>query len=253
MRALLLATALSVAPMASGVGVARAADANDPTRNVAARASRAGDEAARAGVQARLLAAAAERPGDYVAQVEAAEVLLHFADRLRNERKIRSDLDGEQDDAYRQQQADWAEQGLPYAERALELADGVDERARAERVIGELYAHRITGMISGMINGPRARRHIGRALELAPDDPECNRAIGLMYLHNPPISGGDLPKAVETFERCSEALEDDRCLVLLAMAHRKREDLEAAREAARAALARDPQSEDAKLLLEELE
>jgi len=203
-------------------------------------------------LSARAFEAARQSPESFVAQLEAAEVLLSFADRLRNERKIRSDLDGALDDEYRAQQAAWAERALPYAELALEHASDDAERAQAERVIGELYAHRITGMISGMINGPRARRHIGRALELAPDDPECKRAIGLMYLHNPPISGGDVKKAIETFEGCAAELPDDRCLVLLSMAHRKHDDLEAARAAARAALDRDPGSVEAKLLLAEL-
>jgi tetratricopeptide (TPR) repeat protein len=201
----------------------------------------------------RAFAAARERPESFAAQIEPAELLLSFANRLRNERKIRSDMSDADDDEYRAQQADWAERAIPYAERALELAADDAERAQAERVLGELYAHRITGMISGMINGPRARRHIGRALDLAPDDPECNRAIGLMYLHNPPISGGDVEKAITTFEGCAASLPDDRCLVLLSMAYRKHGDLASARTAARAALERDPESVDARMLLEELE
>jgi tetratricopeptide (TPR) repeat protein len=242
----------AVAAALAGVLGVGAAAAGEPADAAAAQAVHGAHAAANAGLQARLLAAANERPDDFEAQIAAAELLLDFANHLRNERKIRSDLPDDQDDAYRQQQADWAEQALPRAERALELAADDAQQAHAERVLGELYAHRITGMISGMINGPRARRHIGRALELAPDDPEAQRAIGLMYLHNPPISGGDLPKAVETFERCAESLPDERCLVLLAMAHRKRDDLVAARVAAQAALARDPESAEAKLLLEEL-
>jgi tetratricopeptide (TPR) repeat protein len=74
-----------------------------------------------------------------------------------------------------------------------------------------------------------------------------------MYLNNPRISGGNVPKAIETFESCSGALpEDDRCPVLLAMAWRKEGDPERARKAAREALRRNPESRDAKLLLGEL-
>jgi len=202
--------------------------------------------------QTQLLARADQHPESYSAQLNAAEGLLRLADRLRNERKIRSDLGRERDKEYRAQQATWAEQAIPAAQRALDLARDDAQRAQAERVLGELYSHRITGMISGMINGPRAKRHIGRALELEPTDPECNRAIGLMYLHNPPITGGNLTKAIETFERCAKEIPDERCLVLLAMAHRKDGNLVAAREAAQAALARNPESVDAQLLLQEL-
>ncbi|HKJ23611.1 MAG TPA: tetratricopeptide repeat protein, partial [Myxococcota bacterium] len=204
-------------------------------------------------MSAQAFAEASAHPDSFEAQLEAAELPLSFANRLRNERKIRTDLDPALDEEYRAQQADWADRAIPRAELALELASDDAERAQAERVLGELYSHRITGMISGMINGPRARRHIGRALELAPDDPECNRAIGLMYLHNPPITGGDVDKAIETFQGCADALPDDRCLVLLSMAYRKHGDLDEARATARKALERDPSSVDAKLLLAELE
>ena len=203
--------------------------------------------------QIQLLARAERQPESYRAQLDAAEGLLRLADRLRNERKIRSDLGRKRDKEYRAQQAAWAAEAIPEAERSLDLARDDAERAQAERVLGELYSHRITGMISGMINGPRAKRHIGRALDLDPTDPECNRAIGLMYLHNPPITGGNLTKAVATFERCAQQIPDERCLVLLSMAHRKAGDRVAAREAAEAALERNPESTDAKLLLQELQ
>jgi len=203
-------------------------------------------------VQSRLRDAALAAPESFETQLAAAEAYLVGADRLRNERKIVSDMPDAQDAEYREYQALWADEALPLAEHALELASSDAQRAQAERVIGELYAHKITGMISGMMNGPRARRHIGRALELAPDDPECNRAIGLMYLNNPPISGGDVPKAIETFSQCAETLPDDRCLLLLSMAYRKDDQPERARGAAEAALARNPDSQVARLLLAEL-
>jgi len=192
------------------LGAPPRADAADPIESAVMQARRASDSAVLEAQRARIFEAASARPDSYAAQLASAELLLSFADELRNERKIRSDLDGDLNDSYRAQQADWARRAVPVAERARDLAADDAERAQAERVLGELYAHQITGMISGFVNGPRARRHIGRALELAPDDPECNRAIGLMYLHNPPISGGDVPRAIETFERCSELLQDDR-------------------------------------------
>ncbi|MBW2314444.1 MAG: hypothetical protein JRH10_09660 [Deltaproteobacteria bacterium] len=242
---LILAIALAAVP--------RGAAAIDPMENAAARARQTSDSAALQALQARLSQTAQAQPESSKAQLDLAELYLTYANRLRNERKIRSDLPSDQDKAFRAQQAEWAAQAIPSAESARDLAVNDAERAQAERVLGELYAHRITGMISGMINGPRARRHIGRSLELAPDDPECNRAIGLMYLNNPPFTGGDVPKAVETFTGCAEAIRDDRCLVLLAMAYRKQGNLEAARGAAQAALDRDPASAAATMMLEELQ
>jgi hypothetical protein len=227
----------------AGVAVVANAGADGPERVAA-------DLAGLRAHQAERLEAARLDPDGFEAQLAAAEGLLRGADRLRNERKIRDDMPDGQEAEYRAAQKRWSEEAMPFAERARALAGDDAQRAQAERVIGELYAHQITGMISGMLNGPRARRHIGNALELAPDDPECQRAIGLMYLNNPPISGGDVPKAIETFGRCAAESEDERCLVLLAMSHRKAGDPAQAREAAAAALERDPDSMEAKLLLE---
>lgn len=231
----------------------RGARADELSEAASVRDALTHDPAQLEALRTRAFDEANREPDSFQAQIEAAELLLSFANRLRNERKIRTDLSDEQDHEYRSQQADWAAQALPRAEQALTLAADDAQRAHAERVIGELYAHRITGMVSGFVNGPRAKSHISRALELAPNDPECKRAIGLMYLNNPPISGGNVDKAIETFQGCAARLPDDRCLVLLSMAYRKDDDLDAARAAARSALERDPQSVDAKMLLAELD
>ncbi|NNL66978.1 MAG: hypothetical protein HKP30_12095, partial [Myxococcales bacterium] len=190
------------------------------------------DYGALGAVETRARERALAEPDDFDAQLAGAEVGLVVANRLRLERKIVGDMPDDRNDAYRDMQAQWAEDVLPFAERALELAGDDAQRAQAERVLGELYAHKIRGMLTGMVNGPRARRHIGRALDLAPEDPECQRAIGLMYLNNPPISGGDVSKAIETFRSCAEALPDERCVVLLAMSYRKAGRLDEARDTA---------------------
>ena len=116
--------------------------------------------------------------------------------------------------------------GLPYAEKARKLARTNSERARAERLIGELYVHQIDGAIAGFLNGPKALSHIRNALGLDPEDPECNRAQGLMFLYNPPINGGDVDRAIETFRGCLEKVSDsDEYYVLLSLAFRKKEKL----------------------------
>lgn len=228
------------------------ARAGDPLAASLEAARRAGDDAALAAVQQRLYQRALERAGSFDAQVAAAEACLARADRLRNERKLAS-LPDDVADAHREQQAAWADEGMPFAGRAAELAADDAERARAEQVLGELHAHKITGMLSGMWNGPRARGHLEKALALAPDDPHARRAIGLMYLFNPPISGGDVPRAIETFRDCAADLPgDERCAVLLGMAYRKHGEPARAAEAAREALRRNPESRDARLLLEDL-
>jgi tetratricopeptide (TPR) repeat protein len=226
------------------------ARAADPLQASLEAARRASDDAALAAVQQRLHQRALERTESFEAQIAAAEAYLARADRLRNERKLAA-LPDDVAHAHREQQAAWADAAMPFARRAEALAADDAQRAQAERVLGELHAHKITGMLSGMWNGPRARGHLERALELAPDDPRSRRAIGLMYLFNPPISGGDVPRAIETFQGCAADLpEDDRCPVLLGMAFRKHGEPARAAEAAREALRRNPESRDARLLLE---
>ena len=59
---------------------------------------------------------------------------------------------------------------MPHAETARRLARTKSERARAERLIGELYVHQIDGPLAGFLNGPRALSHIRNALALDPED-----------------------------------------------------------------------------------
>jgi tetratricopeptide (TPR) repeat protein len=163
-------------------------------------------------------------------------------------------VDGKTDEQLQREEAELATAGLVYAERAVELAMTDSETSRAHRAMGELYSHQITGMISGMRNGPKAKVHIELALDLTPDDPECMRAIALMYLHNPPISGGDVPRAIETFSACAAlAPESDVYPVLLAMAYRKSNEPAKAREAASHALKLNPKNRDAQAILDALE
>jgi tetratricopeptide (TPR) repeat protein len=200
-----------------------------------------------------LLHTAEAHPDSYADQFWAAEACRLHATALRNQRYIK-DLSGKVKDAVREHQAELGKTGLPFAERALELAKTDAEKAQAHRVIAELYTHRITGMISGMRFGSSAKQHLDQALSLAPDDPECRRTQGIMYLHNPPINGGDIPRAIEVFAKLSQEVpHSDIYPVLLAMAYRKHDEPEKAGEAAKQALRINADNQDAQALTESLE
>ena len=234
------------------LGAAFAWSESSPYDDVLA-AHKAFDNEAFATAHKRVVAVGDSHMDDFEAQQAAAESFRLWATRIRNERHTRP-MDGETDEQLRREEAELATAGLAYAERAAELAKTDSETSRAHRAMGELYSHQITGMISGMRNGPKAKLHIEKALGLTPDDPECMRAIALMYLHNPPISGGDVPRAIETFSTCAaRAPESDIYPVLLAMAYRKAKDPAKAREAASLALKLNPNNRDAQALLEALE
>lgn len=184
-------------------------------------ARKAGDEARMEALRTALAESAGKEKESFQVQWDAAECFRISATDLRTRRQA-NNLEGKEAKEMKEQQAKWAAQGLVYGERALALAKSEAEIAAAHRVVAELYANSITSMVGGFKNGPKARNHMDEAMKRTPEDPECQRAIGIMYLNNPPISGGDLPKAIETFSRCHELKPDnDEYMVMLAMAYQK--------------------------------
>lgn len=86
-----------------------------------------------------------------------------------------------------------------------------------------------------------------------PKNPEARRAIGLMYLYNPAINGGDPKKAAETFDSVVKMGGDDRAYVLAGRAYLKLENLSTAKERFAAALKANPKNVEAKELLKQME
>jgi tetratricopeptide (TPR) repeat protein len=211
-------------------------------------ARQAHDDARMETLRASLAEQAGKEKDSYQIQWDAAECFRMSATDLRTRRQA-SNLEGKEAKELKQRQEVLAAQGLVYGERAVALAKSEVEIAAAHRVVGELYANSITSMVSGFKNGPKARNHMDEAMKRTPDDPECQRAIGIMYLNNPPISGGDVPKAIETFSRCHELKPDnDEYMVMLAMAYQKDKQWDKALEAAEKALALNPANTSAAAL-----
>ena len=201
------------------------------------------DAAELASVQQELAADCAKRPQDFAVQIAMAECCLYRADLLRNRRKIEA-LESTEDKQLRANQEAFGKQGQPVAEQALALAKNKLDHARAERVLGELLAHQITGPVSGMTKGPEALQHISNAMLEAPEDVECQGSQGLMYLYNPPINGGDVEQAIKTFRGCIDnaapGTRTDHYYLYLAQAYLKQSKLLQARLAAQQALERNP-------------
>ena len=199
-------------------------------------------------VRDALLLRAQEETDDFTAQFDAAECLRITGSELRTRRQTHR-LPGKEQKVLKQEQSTWSEQGLVFAERAATLAKTEEQQAAAHRVYGELFANSITGMVSGLKNGPRARTHMDEAIARTPKDPECQRAIGIMYLNNPPFNGGDVNKAIETFSECHTLVPDnDVYMVLLAMAYQKNKDWDQALEAVQSALEINPANPNAAAL-----
>lgn len=224
------------------------AQENSATMAEVLEARRAGDEARLESLRTTLAESAGKERDSFQVQWDAAECFRISATDLRTRRQA-NNLEGKEAKEMKEQQAKWAAQGLVYGERALGLAKSEAEIAAAHRVVGELYANSITSMVAGFKNGPKARNHMDEAMKRTPEDPECQRAMGIMYLNNPPISGGDVPKAIETFSRCHELKPvNDEYMVMLAMAYQKDKQWDKALAAADEALVLNPANASAAAL-----
>jgi tetratricopeptide (TPR) repeat protein len=195
-----------------------------------------------------IIAKAQDDHQDFSAQFDAAECLRITGSELRTRRQTHS-LKGKEAKELKQQQEVWSTQGQAFAERALALADTEERKALVHRVYAELYANSITGMMAGLRNGPKARTHMNEALARTPEDPECQRAIAIMYLNNPPFNGGDVGRAITTFDSCHQRVPDnDIYAVLLTMAYQKNKNWTKAMESAETALQINPANPNAAAL-----
>jgi hypothetical protein len=199
------------------------------------------DKAIQAALQ-QVLDALEGDSSSHALHITAAKGYLARADLLRVDRQTGS-VPPAKVASMRDQQAAWGEAGAGHASKAKALARDKPEKSEAYRLAGECTVHRISGPISGIRHGPTAKSDIEFAVAQDPANWEAQRALGLMYLNNPPINGGDLDKAVETFTLCAEQGGDrDVHHALLAQAWIKKRRPERARLEVLKALERNPRN-----------
>ncbi len=87
-----------------------------------------------------------------------------------------------------------AEEGIPFADKSIELNDNFSE---SYRVRGALISNRISGMFSGMKNGSLAEEDIDIALQIDENNPMARIENARMYINKPGILGGDINKGIE--------------------------------------------------------
>jgi tetratricopeptide (TPR) repeat protein len=87
-----------------------------------------------------------------------------------------------------------AEEGLPFADKSIELNDNFSE---SYRVRGALISNKISGMFSGMKNGSLAEEAIDLALLIDENNPMARIENARMYINKPGILGGDINKGIE--------------------------------------------------------
>ena len=130
----------------------------------------------------------------------------------------------------------WLESAIENAKHAIEIDDRSSD---AHALLGDLYGMKIGlgGGFAGMRYGPKANAETDRALQLDANNPRAYAVLGRKYLFSPKMFGGDLDKAIETFQKTTTLDPHyDDAFVLLAIAYRKKGDAQHAQAAVSEAL-----------------
>ncbi len=96
-----------------------------------------------------------------------------------------------------------AEEGIVYAEKSIAMKVGISE---FHRVYGALISNRISGMVSGVVNGSLAEEQVIIALKLDNYNAMAQIEIARMYINKPGLLGGDVDKGIEILNK---VIKDD--------------------------------------------
>jgi tetratricopeptide (TPR) repeat protein len=132
-----------------------------------------------------------------------------------------------------------------------------DKSADTHSLLADLYGRKIqlgNGMFAGPKFGPKVKDENAKAMALDDKNPRVWASLGRQYLTAPKAFGGDIPKAIDSFQK-SLALDptQDETWVWLAKAYEKQPDKPKARDALRRALQLNPQSPMAQEAFKSLE
>ena len=131
-------------------------------------------------------------------------------------------------------------------EAALHSIQLNDKSAEAHSLLADLYGRKISlgnGMFAGPKFGPKVKEENARAMALDDKNPGVWSSLGRQYLMAPKMFGGDVSKAIESFQK-SLAMDasQDETWVWLARAFQKQGDKTKARDAIQHALSLNPDS-----------
>ncbi|HKV61988.1 MAG TPA: tetratricopeptide repeat protein [Candidatus Acidoferrum sp.] len=139
--------------------------------------------------------------------------------------------------------AESVEKAIEAVQRSIQLND---KSADAHSLLADLYGRKIgmgNGMFAGPKFGPKVKEENAKAMALEDKNPRVWASLGRQYLMAPKMFGGDVPKAIESFEK-SLAIDStqDEAWVWLSKALQKQGDKVKARKAVQHALSLNPQS-----------
>ncbi len=143
-----------------------------------------------------------------------------------------------------------AEEGLPFADKSIELNDNFSE---SYRVRGALLSNKISGMFSGMKNGSLAEEAIDLSLLIDVNNPMALIENARMYINKPGLLGGDVEKGIEILNK---VVKDNPGLakgyINLGIAYQENDETEKAINTFKSLLGTNPDNPEAKFFLVQL-
>ena len=181
-------------------------------------------------VRTQLTQRVAENPNDAVSYYNLARVQSYLLDvyEMRKEKRTA---------------AAEVDRAIEAAQRSLALKD---KSADAHSLLADLYGRKIAlgnGMFAGPKFAPKVKEENAKALALDDKNPRVWASLGRQYLMAPKMFGGDVAKAVESFQKSlSIDPSQDDTWVWLARTFAKQGDKPHAHEAIQRALELNPGS-----------
>jgi tetratricopeptide (TPR) repeat protein len=236
LRALLAAGALTLF-LVPGQGSLRA-QATDPLSAPLEAARRTRDESQLQSVKTQLEQRRNQDSNNAQTHYQLAQVQAYLADvyEARKDKKSASTA---------------VDKAIEATQRSLQLHE---KSAEAHSLLADLYGRKISlgnGMFAGPKYGPKVDEENKRAMALDDKNPRVWASLGRQYLMTPKMFGGDVPKAIDSFQK-SLTLDSsqDETWVWLAKAYQKQGEQPKARDAIQHALQMNPRNASAKVLNE---
>jgi cytochrome c-type biogenesis protein CcmH/NrfG len=215
--------------------------ADDPLSAAVESARKTRDEKQLTSLKAQLEQEAAQNANDAAPFLDLAKVHFYLLDvyEMRRDKKAAGAA---------------VDKAIEAAQRSIQLND---KSADAHSLLADLYGRKISlgnAMFSGPKFGPKVKEENAKAMALDDKNPRVWASLGRQYLMTPKMFGGDVPKAIESFQK-SLALDpsQDEPWVWLAKAFQKQGDKAKAREAIQRALQLNPENLFAKATASELQ
>jgi tetratricopeptide (TPR) repeat protein len=204
--------------------------ADDPLAAAVDGARRTHDEKQLQSVKAQLEQKIAQNPNDAGFYLDLARVQGYFADVF----EVRKD---------KKAAAEAVDKAIETVQRSIQLNDRSPD---AHCLLADLYGRKISlgnAMFAGPKFGPKVKEENAKAVALDDKNPRVWASLGRQYLMTPKMFGGDIPKAIESFQK-SLAIDpsQDETWVWLSKAFQKHGDKLKARDAIQHALTLNPDS-----------